>query len=265
MSLLNFPSALLRGPNGKLLKHPCMSNTYFQFKQFIVQQDRCAMKVTTDACLFGAWTAYQCREVLSKHLVLDIGTGTGLLSLMFSQKIESIIDALEIDHQAFEQAKQNFDTSPWKNNIHPILDDVRQMGFEKLYDIIISNPPFYENDLRSPSHSKNKAHHDESLLLSDLLQVIKKNLHTYGKFFLLLPYRRNYEIENFFKQSALQLKSKVLVRPTTRHEPFRIMLEGIHEGEINEDASTGEIVIKDEHNRYTTAFTELLKDYYLHL
>ncbi len=242
-----------------------MSNTYFQFKQFIIHQDRCAMKVTTDACLFGTWITYQCREIVGKPLVLDIGTGTGLLSLMFCQKIESNIDAVEIDHEAFVQAKQNFDASPWKNNIQQILGDVRQMAFEKLYDIIISNPPFYENDLRSPSDRKNKAHHDESLLLTELLHVIKKNLHPSGNFFLLLPHRRNKEIEEVFQQSALHLKSKVLVRPTTRHEPFRIMIEGIHAGEINEDASTGEILIKDEHNRYTTAFTELLKDYYLHL
>ncbi len=223
------------------------------------------MKVTTDACLFGAWVTHQCRNTIREPLVLDIGTGTGLLSLMISQKIESVIDAVEIDREAFEQARQNFELSPWKNSIQAIIGDVRQLAFDKLYEIIISNPPFYENDLRSPSIGKNKAHHDESLLLTELISVIKKNLHPTGKFFLLLPYRRNNEIKKVFEESALRLISKIEVRPTTRHKPFRIMLEGMHASEIKEDGNTAEIVIKDEQNRYTQDFTELLKDYYLHL
>src|SRR5690606_19084925 len=117
---------------------------------------------------FGAWVTHQCRNTIREPLVLDIGTGTGLLSLMISQKIESVIDAIEIDREAFEQAKQNFELSPWKNSIQAIIGDVRQLAFDKLYEIIISNPPFYENDLRSPSIGKNKAHHDESLLLTEL-------------------------------------------------------------------------------------------------
>src|SRR6185295_13602373 len=148
--------------------------------------DRCAMKVTTDSCLFGAWVA---REVEPKsHAVrnmLDIGTGSGLLTLMLAQKNPSlIIDAIEIDKNAFEQARENVLASPFTNKIYLRHGDIFHDPNDRKYDIIISNPPFYENELRSENTRKNIAHHDESFSLENLLPVIKNRLLADSSFYL---------------------------------------------------------------------------------
>jgi len=149
------------------------------------------MKVTTDGCLFGSLspTLSEGEGVLK---VLDIGTGTGLLALMFAQKNQNaFIDAIEIDKDAFEQAAENITASPWADRINIIHADARNYSFPQQYDIIISNPPFYENELKADDKKKNVAHHSDELSLAKLLIVIKNNLSPSGTFFLLLPYKRN--------------------------------------------------------------------------
>src|SRR4051812_47572749 len=114
-----------------------MPNSYFKFKQFTVYHDRCAMKVTTDACFFGAWAAKELLESTNIATnLLDIGTGTGLLSLMIAQKNDLLIDAVEIDKEAAEQAKENISSSPWKKNIHIFNQDITKLKAECKYNII---------------------------------------------------------------------------------------------------------------------------------
>ena len=136
------------------------------------------MKVTTDACVFGAWITEEIKsQKLKVKSVLDIGAGTGLLSLMLAQKNpEMKIDAIEIDKDAAEQAKVNSGSSPWKEQINIIQADVKEYSFEKEFDLIISNPPFYEKEIRSATDSKNVAHHSDNLTLKELLMIIKGNL-----------------------------------------------------------------------------------------
>src|SRR5688572_17826532 len=141
-----------------------MSNNFFQFKQFIVYQDRCSMKVCTDACIFGAYAANIISNSASQILkCLDIGTGTGLLSLMIAQKTRAIIDAIEIEEDAFIQAKENFSNSPWRQRLRAVHTDAKHLSTWVKYDFIVSNPPFYQNDLVSPLKTKNVAKHDTSL------------------------------------------------------------------------------------------------------
>ena len=227
------------------------------------------MKVTTDACLFGAWVAEEVRSqksgVGSQHS-LDIGTGTGLLALMLAQKNpEMKIDAIEIDNDSAEQSKINIRSSPWKEQINIIQDDVKGFSFEKKFDLIIGNPPFYENEIRSATDSKNVAHHSENLTFKELLVIIKNNLNKTGSFFLLLPYKRNEEIKKLLKDHELNILKILFVRQSTKHDYFRIMLKGKLNERENIETEFNEISIWDDKQQYTNEFVKLLKDYYLHL
>ncbi len=244
-----------------------MANSYFQFKQFTVHQDRCAMKVTTDSCLFGAWVAEKARsrETAARRL-LDIGTGTGLLSLMLAQKNPALtIDAVELDEEATLQARENIGSSPWKNNISLHHADARTFLYPHNYDIIISNPPFYENELKGDSKKKNIAHHNEGLFLHELLAVIKGNLETDGSFFLLLPYKRKPEIKDLMLEHEFDISEIVFVRQSVKHDFFRIMLSGKLHTDESIETIFDEISIWNEKQQYTAEFVSLLKDYYLYL
>jgi tRNA1Val (adenine37-N6)-methyltransferase len=261
-----------------------MANSYFQFKKFIIYQDRCAMKVTTDGCLFGAWVA---ERVVSRQslvmspsaaigmptamrvslvpMMLDIGAGTGLLSLMIAQKNNLTIDAIESDKDAFEQACENIKASPWSDRINLVHEDAKVVEFRYPYDIIISNPPFYENELKGGNIKKNLAHHNEGLLLHELLTIIKKNLKPDGVFFLLLPFKRNAEIIKLLTEQEFIIQQMVFVRQSVNHDYFRMMLAAkIKTGEAVE-TKIDEISIKNGTDQYSADFIKLLKDYYLHL
>ncbi|MBS1759976.1 MAG: methyltransferase [Bacteroidetes bacterium] len=242
-----------------------MSNSFFKFKQFTIHQDKCAMKVTTDSCLFGAWVAQQLSE--SKNdvsTVLDIGGGTGLLSLMLAQKNNTAkIDVLEIDIEATAQAKENVEQSPFSNQIQIINADARTYHFSKKYNVIISNPPFYENELKGNDAVKNIAHHNDGLSITELLKIIKDNLAANGKFFLLLPYKRFEEIKKLIQKEELGVTKVVFVKQSENHSYFRVLVAGTNTStNTNMEA---EINITTKTRQYTAEFIELLKDYYLYL
>ena len=224
------------------------------------------MKVTTDACLFGAWVVQEVEsEKLKIENVLDIGAGTGLLSLMLTQKNpEMKIDAIEIDKDAAEQAKNNVASSPWREQINIVQDDVKGFSFEKEFDLIISNPPFYENEIRSATGAKNVAHHSENLTVKELLKIIKNNLSKTGSFFLLLPYKRNEEVKKLFKDHELNISKILFVRQSVNHDYFRIFIKGSL-STWEKETEFDELSIWDDKQQYTAEFVNLLKDYYLHL
>jgi len=241
-------------------------NKYFQFKQFTIHQDFCAMKVCTDACLFGALiTNYSQSPVgqLPTTNLLDIGTGTGLLSLMYAQKnVAVVIDAVEIDPAAALQARQNFEASNWKDRLRIINADVKDLGKEKKYDLIISNPPFFEDDLRSDDATKNVAKHDTSLTLQELLTVVSERLNINGSFAVLLPFHRVNYFENEALLHGLHAHRKILVRQTPEHDLFRGIM--FFSKDRAEQVIT-EMSIRRTDGGYTADFIGLLKDYYLHL
>jgi tRNA1Val (adenine37-N6)-methyltransferase len=240
-----------------------MPNTYFQFKAFIVHQEKTALKVSTDSCLFGAWVA---NELSSKKYdvssVLDIGTGTGLLMLMLVQKHRVTIDGIEIDKYAYEQAKNNIEVSVWNNLLRVFHGDVKTFAFPKKYDLIISNPPFFEGDLKSAAAGRNVAMHDEGLKLKELLKVVASNLNDYGFFAVLLPYRRADMFIEDAKTYGLYAVKRVNVKQTVDHSFFRAMIL-LGREEVKAEVDT--IVIKDNANNHTGEFIRLLKDYYLYL
>ena len=225
------------------------------------------MKVTTDACLFGAWIAEENKseKVIPKN-VLDIGTGTALLSMMYAQKnLFANIDAIEVDRDASAQAKENVSGSPFSERINIIHSDVKSFSFRKKYDCIISNPPFYEKEIRSADERTNIAHHQSGLRFEQLLNIIKQNLSASGVFYLLLPFKRNEEIKKILFKQNLFVSKLVFVKQSSQHSYFRLMMAGKLSQEGQAETFIEEISIRNDQQQYTNKFRELLKDYYLHL
>ncbi len=236
-----------------------MSNSYFQFKQFTIHQDKCAMKVSTDACIQGAWT-----PILSGvKKVLDIGAGTGLLSLMLAQRSEAVhIDAVELDEDATTQAKENIAASPWKERIRVIQGDIRTTALPQ-YDMIICNPPFFQNSLLGDSEERNKARHTLSLGYEDLFYIIAKVLTEDGYASILLPVAEHAVWEAIVKKNDWNIIHKLVVQPKATALPNRI---------ISICSKTGEHATKEEiltiyeaDHSYTQAFQNLLQIFYLKL
>jgi tRNA1Val (adenine37-N6)-methyltransferase len=226
------------------------------------------MKVTTDACLFGGWLSKEVEsEKLKVESALDIGTGTGLLALMLAQKVNAEIDCVEIDADAAKQAQENVDASPWKERIFILQGDAKKMvhTLNKKYDVIISNPPFYEKEIKSGTESKNVAHHSKDLTLDELLRLIKEYLNPKGSFYLLLPYKRNEEIKKLFRDHEFHISKLLLVRQSVKHDYFRIMIKGELKEQEKDATEFDELSIWNEHQQYAPEFTSLLKDYYLYL
>lgn len=235
-----------------------MTNS-FSFKQFTVHQNQCAQRVSTDACLFGAWVSEQMDE---PAYVLDIGAGTGVLMLMIAQRSNAIIDGIEIEHPCFEQLKENISTVPFPNHFNAIHGDVKEYSFLVDYDLIISNPPFYENQLTADNDAKNLAWHSSMLRLEELFTIAKQNLSEKGKFAVILPYSRKEEALSQGKAAELFLQKIAYVRHSVHHAYARILLYFSKElCNVSEEV----IVIKNEDGSYTNRMIELLDDYYLNI
>ncbi|GAA0564003.1 tRNA1(Val) (adenine(37)-N6)-methyltransferase [Chitinophaga japonensis] len=241
-----------------------MPNSYFRFKQFTVHQDRSAMKVCTDACIQGAFTArYLAGRAVPVQQVLDIGAGTGLLALMLAQQLPAAaITGIELDAAAAGQAAENFAASPWATRLQVTQTDVRYMPAARQYDCIITNPPFYEGSLQSSNVLRNQAMHATTLGYAELLDAIATHLAADGLFSVLLPYaafgtfRQLAAAPGFFSQEILEIKQ------SPRHDYFRTV--GIF-SRVTTSPVLHSLTIYDEHNRYTPEFTALLKEYYLYL
>jgi len=218
------------------------------------------MKVCTDACILGAWFA---DKTPAYARILDIGSGTGLLMLMLAQKHKGEIRGIEIDLAAYHQLKDNIGNSPWRQDLKVYPGDVRSFSFPEKFDFIISNPPFYENDLPATTERANLARHGRQLTLAELLQAIDANLAPGGSFGVLLPYHRTAWFEERAAIHGFALKEKLLVRQTPRHDFFRSVL--YFSRLPDRFAPTFELTIQDGAGAYTEDFIGLMKDYYLNL
>ena len=187
-----------------------MSNSWFRFKQFNIEQDRCSMKVGTDGVLLGAWFPMQpgCR-------VLDIGTGTGLIALMAAQRGAARVVAVEIDSDAAVQARLNASNSPWADRIDVQWKDIADFTAEYRFDSIVCNPPYFRDSLRSPDSGRNTARHNDTLSYETLTLCAARLLADDGIFCLVLPYD---SVHDFIKCAALQgfgmcLRTDVVTAP----------------------------------------------------
>ena len=237
-----------------------MANSYFQFKQFRIDQDRCAMKVTTDACIQGAWTPV----LPAVKRVLDIGSGTGLLSLMLAQRATGIIlDAIEFDTQAATQTFENISSSPWRSRINAIECDVRGFVSAHKYDLIICNPPFFNNSLLGDKESRNIARHTLSLTHEELIKAISINMTDDGYCSILLP---NAEYNHWCELANDALFHEV-GRLSVSHSPDSPVkrVVSLFSKKAASVITENELAIKDADNSYTGAFIDLLSPFYLDL
>lgn len=219
------------------------------------------MKVGTDACLFGAWL-HPLNAATCLH-ALEIGAGTGVLSLMLAQRFPHIeVDAVEIDEAAAIQAASNFAASPWANRLRVIREDILQFNQAKKYSFIFSNPPFFQKSLKSPDTKINLARHESSLDTISLLRVITGNLNPGGSFAVLLPFDQK---DNFIMEAANQgwfITSELWVTHSPRHQYARSMLQFCREKRaVNKQT----LEIYQDDKNYSPAFRHLLKAYYLFL
>lgn len=237
-----------------------MANDFFQFKRFTVWQHDCAMKVCTDSCILGAYGADKAAHLLHPHAtVLDVGGGTGLLSLMLAQKANVAITSIEIDVSAAMRMRENFKASPWSDRLTAIQGDVRTTKCVT-YDFIISNPPFYENELRSPNEGKKLAHHDSGLRLAELADVLVTRLKPHGFFCIMIPFERTKYMQQLLKSDNLEIHETLTIRHSSRHRPFRTIIFG---GTSPRDETVEkQLDIRDE-SEYSKDFKHLLRDYYL--
>ncbi|MBX2905631.1 MAG: methyltransferase [Taibaiella sp.] len=219
------------------------------------------MKVTTDACIQGAWTTIEAKTVS----ILDIGAGTGLLSLMLAQRHPNAqIDAVEYDHEAARQAGENFEASPWKDRLHVVNTDIKDFHPQHQYDLIICNPPFFVNSLLSGSKSKDRARHDISLTQNELAEAVARLLSPEGRFSVLLPYVEYRLWQQHATTAGLIETGCLYVKHTPITEVKRVV--GIFQKGKSDLVSTPEtLVIKDSDGNYSPQFCELLSGFYLAL
>lgn len=232
----------------------------FQFKQFSLEQDQCAMKIGTDGLLLGAWAPIE-------HIpnqILDIGTGTGIIALMLAQRSSAAqIDALEIEENAYEQATDNFENSPWNDRLfcfHAGLDEFMDEP-EDEYDLIVSNPPFYSEDYKTNNEQRDLARFQDALPFEDLIEAADLLLSENGVLAVIIPFKeeeRFLALANEFEMYPIQI-THVKGTPTTE---IKRSLLALSRNNI-ETPTINELVIEIERHEYTPEYIALTKEFYL--
>jgi tRNA1Val (adenine37-N6)-methyltransferase len=231
----------------------------FHFKHFSLYHHRSTMKVGTDAILLGRWT-----EVKPTDVVLDIGTGCGLLSLMLSQKGVALVDAVDIDKASIEEAKVNFEASQWRDHLKAFCADIVDFQTDKKYDLIVSNPPFFNRFSKCDSERKSRArHNDAGLSYATICHEVCRLMNPEGRFAVVLPVGVSPDFLNTAEQYGLYLHKRMTIVPIEGKEPNRVNLE-LGFGKCD-DMWEETFVIRDADKRFTAQYNEFLKDYYLGL
>jgi tRNA1Val (adenine37-N6)-methyltransferase len=231
----------------------------FKFKQFLVHQDACAMKVGTDATLLGAWADLQRAEN-----ILDIGTGTGVLALMAAQRnLAAKITAVELDEAAFHQAKNNFSISPWANRLRVFHRAIQKFETENKFEVIISNPPFYDHTkhLKAAEEQRRLARSTDTLAYADLCASASRLLSPEGSFQLILPTVAEDDFVKTAASNQLMLHRKTLVFPKATKAANRVLMAFSKvEKSYLESSLTIRNASSDYHD-YSPEFIELLRDF----
>lgn len=231
----------------------------FQFKKFTLQQDRCAMKVGTDGVLLGAWTSLE----HNPNSILDVGTGTGLIALQMAQRSNAeLIDAVELDKNAFEQCVENFETSEWSDRLFCYHASFQEFAeeIEEHYDLIVSNPPFYSEDVPSGDKARDNARQNQVLPFEVLLSGVSKLLSDKGQFAVIIPFNLQEDFFSYAAINGLYPNKRTLVKGNFDAPIKRLLLQ--FSKEIS-DVVTDELVIEKDRHVYTDSYIKLTKDFYI--
>jgi tRNA1Val (adenine37-N6)-methyltransferase len=248
-----------------LMAEPQRSTKGFHFKQFSIQGGESGMPVSTDGVLLGAWAGIDQINVdrintTSTVSILDIGTGTGLLSLMLAQRIpNAAILAVDIDQHAICAATENFAQSPWSKRLTLHHGNILALNCERPFDMIICNPPYFTAGQASQRPQRATARHTNQLNHQDLLIVCGQLLSNNGRANFILPVTEGEQFLSLAKQLDWFISRKCQVRPNAYKSPNRLLLELTKKIEQCEDS---ELIIK-ENNNYSQNFISLTKDFYL--
>lgn len=242
-----------------------MGGNQFRFKQFTILQDRCAMKVGTDGTLLGAWV-----DVSGAAKILDIGTGTGLIALMLAQRSPQWygtlspvdIDAVEIDINSSIQARENVERSPWSDRIKVKNYSIQKYIdiCQKSYDLIVSNPPFFENASKPAKKARIVARHTDFLTQTNLLQTAVKLLSATGKLAVIYPVEQAQNFQEKAKDFGLFCNRKLYIKPMPNIPIKRILME-LSKKQLPLQENT--LTIEAKKYIYMPEFISLIKDFYL--
>lgn len=230
----------------------------FQFKQFAIDQAGCAMKINTDGVLLGALA-----QANDPQYILDIGTGTGVIALMLAQRFEKAkIDAVEIDEAAAATAERNFKASKFTERLmgyHSGFEEYFKQNPDQKYDLIISNPPFYINSLKSPGEQRTVAKHTDEQFFDILLSTISKQLNDHGLLWLILPVNTAEVVQATAITYGLNLHTQINIKSYPQSEPHRHIVAF----SLNESPTTNsDFTIYQEPKKYTVQYESALKDFF---
>ncbi len=236
-----------------------MSNPYFQFKQFTVWHDKCAMKVGTDGVLLGAWAS-----VRNAHRILDVGTGTGLVALMLAQRSlpDANIVALEIDEAAAGQARENVARSSWKERIEVVQVDFKKYQSSAKFDVIVSNPPYFIDSLGCPDQQRNSARHNDSLTYEDLLAGVAGLLAEDGTFTIVIPADVADRVKMIASAKRMQAVRQLNVITKPGGIPRRTLITFSF---ANQKCIVEELLTEVARHQYSKEYVALTREYYLNM
>lgn len=241
----------------------------FRFKRFEVVNERSAMKVNTDGVLLGALMTI----LPTDRTLLDIGTGTGTIALMAAQRLfscgichadrsaENRVDAIDIDEASAEEAEANFRNSPWSEVLHAYHTSLDDFASDRKYDLVFSNPPYFEDSLNAPEERRNNARHTSTgLSYREILDFASQSLTDNGRVAFVLPAETEAALCRHARMNGLHLFRIVRVRTVPRKEPSRIIAEF---SRMRKDTSEDTVLTIQNEGKYTEEYLSLMRDFYL--
>lgn len=235
------------------------SKSYFKFKEFTVWHERSTMKVGTDAVLLGAWA-----NASEAGKILDIGTGNGIIALMLAQRSTDLaqIDAVEIESTDAMQAKENFGKSPWPHKLHIHHSSIQNFFSENKYDLIVSNPPYFNNSQSPPEQKRYHARHTVKLNYIDLIDAVVRLLGDDGTFNVVLPFEEGLQFTALAADKMLNCSRRFSFRTRPEKKIERLLLEFSWS---KRPPQTGEILLYNSGEVWDETYVNLTREFYLKL